>query len=99
MIQEATIDTYMPVTTNKVIELDGVLSFSIHNAGTSVATLDGNYTLQPGSTLSSGMPAPNVVISDKMRVSFAAGGSNKLEMITVRLKGAEFSNYQHKSPQ
>jgi len=95
MIQEATIDTYMPVTTNKVIELDGVLSFSIHNAGTSVATLDGNYTLQPGSTISSGMPAANVAISDKIRVSFAAAGTNKVEVITIRVKGSPFSNYEH----
>lgn len=93
-IRECTIDVAMPITENKAIQLDGVLSFSLHNAGTSNAMIDGGFTLLPGSTLQMGMPDANVVISDKIRVSFASGGTNKLELIVQRMKGAQFSNYE-----
>lgn len=97
MIKEATLDFEAPITAPSFLELDGVLAFSLHNAGTATVTLGGLYTLKPGSTYNSGMPAANVVISDKVRVAFSDTGTRRLEISMVRMKGGAFSNYEQKA--
>lgn len=95
MIREATIDFLPPLVNNGFVDLDGVLAFSFHNAGAATVTLAGMFTISSGSTFNSGMPLPNVLISGKIRVEFAAAGARRLEVATVRMKGEPFSNYEH----
>lgn len=96
MIREGAIDFDDPITANAMLELDGVLSFSIHNAGTATVTLDGRYTLNPGSTFSGGNPDANIVYSQKIRITFGTTGTKRLEVSTSRMKGGPYSNYEHK---
>lgn len=95
MIPEATIDFLEPLTQNGKIELDGVLSFAIHNAGTATVTLGGLYTLAPGSTFNGGLPNFSAVISDQVRVSFGAAGTRRVEVAVFRHKGGAYSNFEN----
>ena len=93
MIKEATIDILMPKTTSGKVELDGVLSFSLHNAGTSNIVINGAWTIAPGSTFQAGTGEIKAVISDTLRFVFGSGSKNRMEIAVVRMKGEEYSNY------
>jgi len=93
MITESIVMVQQPVTGPGVLELDGVLSCLLHNAGTATATIDGALTVAPNSTLQLAVPLPNVVISSRHRITFGAGSAN-LQVVTQRIKGGQFSNYE-----
>lgn len=95
IIPEATIDFLEPITAPDRIELDGVLSFAIHNAGSATVTLGGFYTVAPGSTFNGGLPNFFAVVSDQIRVDFSPAGTRRVEVAVFRAKGEWYSNFEH----
>lgn len=96
-VQELTIDVLPPITANGPLQIDGVVSITIHNNGTVNATINGNLTIKPGSTLQIATPNSYAVIEDMIRIAFAAGAGTKLiEVAVLRMKGGIFSNYEKK---
>lgn len=93
MITESVIMVQQPITGPGLLELDGVQSCLLHNVGSAAATIDGGLTIAAGSTLQIASPLPNVVISSRHRVTFGAGTAN-LQVVTQRIKGAYYSNYE-----
>jgi len=96
-LQEAALEFAAPMTQNGNVDLDGVLSFTLHNAGTATVTLEGTYTLAPGATFNGGLPGSALIVAQKIRVIFGATGNRRLEIGLVRLKGEQYSNYTRKS--
>ena len=95
LIQELTMDVLPPITANGPLQLDGVVSMTIHNNGTVNATINGNFTIKPGSTFQIASPNSYVIIEDTIRIAFASGAGTKLlEVAVLRMKGGIFSNYE-----
>lgn len=95
---EAVWEVYPPVTENAYLELDGVQSFAFHNNGTTNVILNDHWTVKPGSTQQLTVALPNMVVNTRIKVSFAAGVTNLLEVSAMRLKGYPYSNFTKDDP-
>lgn len=95
MIREVSIDILPALTENGRIQIDGANSILLHNAGATVAVIDNHLTVGPGSTFQFSTQLPDFLISAVLRVQFTGVGSQRLEVATLRPKGAKFSNYEH----
>lgn len=92
LIKEATVNFQDPVTKDSRITLIGH-SFSLHNAGDSIISVDGRWTIKPGSTFQLAVPQDNMVFFTKVQIKFTGGTTKRLEIAEVQLKGCEYSNY------
>lgn len=81
------------VTADSYIDADGVLSVALHNAGDADVTLNGGWTLSPGSNFQIGLPAADVVLFDRILATFGAGSNPRLEVSFLRVVGERFGNY------
>lgn len=67
----------------------------LKNAGTSVVTLGDFWTLRPGETLNLGdSSGPLGVVRLEVKVRFAAGGTNQLQVMSMRAAG-EFATVNY----
>lgn len=90
---EVTIDILAPVTVATIVQLDGVTDVVFQNVGTASVQIDGRLTIQPGSTFQLATPRPDMLIVSNLRVSFTGGGTQLLQIATLRPKGPAYSNY------
>lgn len=98
---EANIDTRSPITENTRLQLDGILSATLHNAGTTVVTLNNHLTIRPGATMQIASPHYRVVINCTLDVRFAApvaGQENKLEVMESRIAAPAYHNFTRDDP-
>jgi len=92
-ILESVIDTLMPITEAKVLQVDGALGVSLNNAGDSTVTINNVWTMLPGATLQLASPTPMVVVNCSLTIKFTGGTTNRLEIMEQRIKSPAFSNF------
>jgi hypothetical protein len=97
-VYEAVFEVFPPVTEPQRVSLDGVLSFAFHNNGTATAVINDHWTVKPGSTQQLTVMLPNMVINDRIKVTFTGVGTQNLEISAMRLKGWAFSNFTKDDP-
>lgn len=93
-----TLDFMPPVTAAQRIELDGVQSVVLHNAGNADVKLNRLFTVRPGSTMQISVANSDQVIFTVLNISFGAGDTPLLEWGVMRQVGEQYSNYTSDDP-
>ena len=82
-----------PVTNNKTETVIGK-SILLNNAGTNTLTVNGNWTMAPGTTFQFNVPFPGEIIETRLKIKFIdSGGTNRLEIMTASPIDCDYSNY------
>lgn len=87
-VQKAIIVARTPITENFRLQLDEIMSATLHNAGTSIITINNHLTLKPNSTIQLAVPVGNFVFDTTLLVRFdlqKPGEINRLEIVETRL--------------